>query len=349
VPTTPIDYRSDFLAPPTEAMIAAMTAAAHERPGFGLTGDPTVSALEAKAAALLGKEAALFCPTCTMCNQIAIWLHCGPGESVLAHEKAHIFLGESGSLAALARAMAVPIPGRRGAMDLKALEARLHRREIQRSRAALVVLENTHANLGGVVVPADYGTAVRALADAWGFAIHLDGARLPNAAAYLGLSMAELAAPADSLSLSLNKGLAAPVGAVLAGRAEFIAEANHVRQLLGGGWRPANIPAAAAIVALDTMLDRIGEDHATARRLGEGLAACPGIAVDPDRLDTNIVFADMSAGPLSADDLIAALDAEAILALPASGARETVRFVTHHGVTRDDVERTLEACRGICG
>ncbi len=151
------------------------------------------------------------------------------------------------------------------------------------------------------------------------------------------------------MSLSLNKGLAAPVGAVLAGRAEFIAEANHVRQLLGGGWRPANIPAAAAIVALDTMLDRIGDDHATARRLGEGLAACPGIAVDRDRLDTNIVFADMSAGPLSAGDLVAALDGEGILALPSSSARETVRFVTHHGVTPDDVERTLEVCRCICG
>lgn len=339
-----IDFRSDFVTRPTPAMIAAMVEAAGQAPAFGLTDDPMVRQLEEDAAAKLGKDAALFCPTCTMCNQIAIYLQCERGETVLAESNSHIFLGESGSLAALAGAMALPVPGVRGAMDEGELRSLLRKREIQRSRSALVVLENTHANLGGLVIPLDHCQAISDLAHEWGVPVHLDGSRVFNASTRLGCSPASVADCADSVSISLNKGLGAPMGAILAGTRTFIDQAAHVRQLFGGGWRPAGILAAAGVVALATMIERLEDDHRSAKSLGEKLHRLAGIEVRLADVETNILMADVAGSQCPAREFTDRLGKLDILALPASsGPASVIRFVTHHGVSAADVDTAAAA------
>ena len=278
------DLRSDYISRPTEAMVEAMVAASSETPGIGFREDPVVSRLEALCADLLGKEDALFCPTCTLCNQIAVNAFCRPGDILLTPSKAHVLTSEGGAAAALSGAQAETVETERGAMLPAALAAALAPEPGGgRPRVGLVLVENTHLRAGGCAVSAENMGTVAELAAAHGVPVHLDGARLFNAAAFLGVEVADLTRDADTVALSLNKGLSAPVGAVLAGAADLIAEAVDIRQRFGGGWRPAGIPAAAGIVALEQMTGCMAADNENARLLARGLAgirAGTGIGVE---------------------------------------------------------------------
>ena len=341
-----VDLRTDAISRPTEAMIEAMVAAARSPSGFGLTADPTVCRLEELAADKLGKESALFCPTCTLCNQIAVHIFCRPGESFVAEAMSHVIVAESGAVAAMSGAMPVPVPGRCGVPDIADLERAVRKGDEQRSRTALIVTENTHVYSGGAVMPLAAMRRIHDFAQERALPVHLDGARLFNAAAFLGVTGREVAHHADSVALSLNKGLAAPLGAILAGDRDFIREAVRVRSMFGGGWRPASIPAAAAIVALETMIDRMADDHRTAKRLAEGLAACPGVEVEG--VETNIVLAHFDRSIVSTDDLIRGLEETDILVLEISvGSRNTLRLVTHHEIGADEADRTVDAVAAI--
>lgn len=343
-----IDFRSDFIARPTPEMIRAMVDAAQHQPDFGLREDSYVAALEADAAKLLGKEDALFCPTCTQANQIAIRLHCRPGESVVAESLSHIFTSESGALASLTGALAVGVPGSHGVMDSDAFARSIRAGDPARSRTALVVVENTHVYSGGRIVPIDAMRTIQDMARSHGIAVHLDGARLFNAAIALGRPVRELAHCADSVAVSLNKGLAAPMGAILAGSRDFIREATRVRHMFGGGWRPAHLLAAAASVALGTMIDRLSDDHANAKRLAEALTSRHGLSVDADQVQSNIVLLHVDPKVIAVDELIQKLRAQDILVMPiAVGSASTLRFVTHHDISATDIERTVSAIKAI--
>lgn len=339
---TSIDLRSDFIARPTPDMVEAMARAALLPCGFGPREDETVSRLEALAAATLGKEDALFVPTCMMANQIAIHLRCRPGDVFVTEGDAHVVTSESAAASALSGAMPRIIPAVNGALELPALAAALDAGDAQRARPALVVLENTHVRSGGRCVSLGHMHSVGDLAAAKNVPVHLDGARIFNAAAALGCPARDLAAYAETVSFNLNKGLGAPLGAILAGPAGLIAEAVRVRQMFGGGWRPAGIPAAAGIIALETMIDRLADDHANARRLAEELAAMAGIDSDPAATETNIVLARPTT--MTPETLTAGLARLEVLVLPFAGG---VRLVTHHEITTDAVDTALAAIRTV--
>ena len=337
-----IDYRSDFLARPTLEMVEAIARAADIPGGFGLREDPTVSRLEALAAKILGKQDALFVPTCMMANQIALHLHCRPGEIFLTEADAHVVTSESAAASALSGAMPRLLPAVNGALDREALVAALGPVDAQRARPAVILQENTHVRSGGRVIPLEHMRGVYDLARARGIPVHLDGARIFNAATALGCPARDLAAQADTVSFNLNKGLCAPVGAILAGPREAIVEAERVRQMFGGGWRPAGVLAAAGIVALDTMIERLGEDHARARRLARGLASQGGVVVDEAATETNIVLArPVNMNPMTLADALAKWG---VLVLPFG---QYIRLVTHREINEDAVEVTLEAFRAV--
>ena len=339
----PIDLRSDFVARPTAAMVEAMVRAAGVLGGFGLREDPTVRRLEALAAEILGKEDALFVPTCMMANQIAIHVRCRPGDVFLTEAEAHVVTSESGAASALSGAMPRLVPAVNGAFDQDGLAAALEPADAQRGTPALVIQENSHVRSGGRVVAWEHMKVICELARARGVPVHLDGARIFNAATALDRPACDLAALVETVSFNLNKGLGAPLGALLVGPCEFVNQAVRVRQMFGGGWRPAGIPAAAGIVALEYMIGRLGDDHARARRLAEGLATIDGITIDPVSPETNIILArpaNTSPGVLSA-----ALAKRGVFVLPFG---PHVRLVTHHEINEDAVEETLNAFRFVC-
>ncbi len=337
----PIDLRSDFVSRPTEAMIEAMVAAAREPPGFGVRDDPVVSRLERLAAEILDKEDALFCPTCTMANQIAIHIHCRPGEVFLTETTAHVITSEAAAAAALSGGMPRLVASVAGHLAVAELEREVSAGDVQRPRTAMILLENTHVRSGGTVVPLEAMQDIHVMAARHDVPVHLDGARIFNAAIALAQPVRVLAQTADTVAFNLNKGLGAPLGAILAGPREAIAAATRIRQMFGGGWRPATIPAAAGIVALRQMINRLADDHANARRLAEGLQGLDGIAVDAKAVETNIVLIDIERDNLDAEALAAALAERDVLALPFGPSR--LRCVTHHEITARDVERTIAA------
>jgi threonine aldolase len=332
-----IDYRSDLLARPTPAITAAILAALEAAPAFELREDARQQELEARVAALLGKEDSLLFPTCTMANQAALAIHCRPGDAVVAEGGSHVITSEGGAPGALAGAIVLSLPGVRGLPDAEALAALLAAGDNpQRPRVAALVLENTHLRSGGRVLDAAASAELAGMCRSAGVAVHLDGARLFNAAVAAGRPLAELAGIADSVSLSLNKSLGAPFGAMLAGSRPFVAEALRVRHRLGGGFRPTAILAAAALAALQSW-QHIADDHCRARALSEGLARLPGLAV-PD-VETNIVFVDLPAGRGPA--LVKALAARGVRVLAYGPSR--LRLVTHRSIDDAAVARTLEA------
>lgn len=337
-----IDLRSDFLSRPTEEMVAAMSAAARAPTAFGLREDPIQQELEALAAQMLGQQDALFCPTCTMANQIALHVHCRPGDAFLIDAAGHMITSESGAPAALSGANAKPVPSVAGRMRADAVAGAIRAADAQRSRTKLIVVENTHVHSGGTVLPEADMAAIHALGRERGIPVHLDGSRIFNAAIALGVPGRQLGGHGDSVSLSLNKALGAPLGAILAGSRDMIGEAERIRQMFGGGWRPIGIPAAAALVALQTMVDRLAEDHAHAKRLADGLAACPGIAIDFEQVQSNIVLA-RTAEPerVSVDDLVARLERAGVRVIPFGS--DCVRLVMYHNITTADVDRTIAA------
>lgn len=334
-----VDLRSDILTRPTQPMLRAMDEAARARPAFGLREDPYVAQLEAHVARLLGTEDALFCPTCTQANQIAIHLHCRSGDLVAAESESHVFTSEAGAPAALSGVMPLRVPGRRGVGSTSEIEQALGGRDPLRARVAMLLLENTHVRSGGCVVSLAEMRGQRALANRYGVALHIDGARLPNAAIALNESLGALAQGADTVSLSLNKGLGAPLGAVLAGSAQSIAIAERVRQRFGGGWRPAGIPAAMALAALHDWEVRIEQDHRNARVLADGLLEIPLVGVDLKQVQTNIVLAKIEG--MDASALAAALADQGLLVLP-YGMTE-VRLVTYHDIGEPEIAGAIRA------
>jgi len=332
--TKDIDLRSDTVTRPSAAMREAMLRA--EVGDDVYDEDPTILALQEKVAALLGKEAALFVPSGTMSNQIALLCHCQRGDDVIAGEGTHCMLYESGAASAWA-GVGFCVVGQGGLFGAGDVLAAIKPSEYHFARSRLVVVENTHNRSGGRVFPQ---TEVRAVAEAAherGLGVHLDGARLWNASVATGLSPAVLAAPADSVSVCFSKGLGAPVGSALCGRAELIARARRFRKMLGGGMRQAGVLAAAARHALDHHVARLAEDHDNARRLAAGLARLPGVVCDPASVQTNIVVAGLPGRDAPA---FVARAREHGVRIGALGPQQ-LRAVTHLDVGRADID---EAC-----
>jgi threonine aldolase len=346
---TPIDLRSDTVTLPSLAMRQAMSAAQVGDDVYGE--DPTVNELEALAASVIGKEAALYVPSGTMGNLIAIMTHCRRGEAVILGELAHIFLYEAGGASRLNGSPFITVPNRPdGNLDASALEHAFIGDDIHEARAGLLCIENTQNRCGGRVLDAATVAGYATLAHNHHIPLHIDGARIFNAAIALGTPARELAAPADSIMFCLSKGLAAPVGSLLAGSADFIAEARRHRKLLGGGMRQAGIIAAAGIVALREMIDRLAEDHVNAQRLAEGLAGIPGIILDPESVVTNILFFSVDPAHASGHNegsVAEAASAQGILIDAIPGI--PIRAVTHYGITASDIDRVVDVVRKILG
>jgi threonine aldolase len=339
LPPVRVNLFSDTQTRPSAAMREAMMRAevGDEQNGD----DPTVNALCDRMAALTGKEAAVFLPSGTMCNQISIAVHCRPGDEILAHEASHIVTNEGGGPGALAGAVVIGLRGARGMFDVPTLQAAFREKRRNAPPQTLLSVEQT-ANLGGGSVwKLDALNAVLDAAHEWGMATHMDGARLMNAVVASGVPAADMAERCDSVWLDFTKGLGAPLGAVLCGSAAFIDQAWRWKQRLGGSLRQAGINAAGCLYALDHTIDRLGEDHANAAMLARGLAQIPGIAVETP--ETNLVFFDVKASGLTADALAARARAQGVSVSVMGTYR--VRACTHLDVDRAGIEEAVQIIR----
>lgn len=340
---TIIDFRSDTVTQPTEEMRQAMAAAIVGDDTLGE--DPTVDLLEQASADLLGKEAGLLVASGTMANQVAVQVLCRRGDEVLVGAESHIFNLEVGGLAALAQVQTKPLPSSRGYFDLCELRAAIRRPGVQAPRTGLLCLENTYSLNAGIPLPPAYFREVRQVAQEFGLPMYLDGARIFNAAAALGVAPAELAADVDAAMFCLTKGLAAPFGAVLVGSRQFIAEARWIKQRLGGGFRQVGHMAAAGLVALQSMRQRLPEDHEHAKRLALGLASIDQRLVDVEQTLTNIVNVNFAPVGQTAADMVNRLLEQGI---KIKYIGETnCRLVTHYGLTAEDVDYTVAAIREL--
>lgn len=305
--------------------------------------DPSVNALCDKVATLLGKEAAVFLPSGTMCNEIALQVHCRPGDEVIADRTAHLIVLEAGGPAAWSGASVYPVDGRAGVYSAAQARAAIRPRNRYMPRSTLIAVEQS-ANLGGGTVwPVEAIDALAALAAEHGLRMHMDGARLMNAVVASGVEARRFAAAFDSVWIDLSKGLGCPVGAVLAGSDAFIEEAWRIKQRMGGAMRQAGIIAAAGLYALDHHVERLAEDHENARRFAHGIAAVPGIEIDPGRVETNIVLFRLSDSTSFAASFAARLE-EAGLRISVLG--ETLRAVTHLDVSRSDIDAAIAIVAG---
>jgi len=330
-----IDLRSDTITRPTAAMRRAMAEAPVGDDVFG--DDPTVLALERRVAEVLGKEAAVYMPSGTMTNQVALRTHTEPGDEIILEATAHSYFYESGGPAALSGLMCRLIEGERGLFTAAQVRAVLRPRNEHFPRTKLVCVENTHNRGGGTIWPLERIVEVEAAAREAGLAMHLDGARLWNASAATGIAEREYARHFDSVSVCFSKGLGAPVGSALAGTASFIARARRFRKMFGGGMRQAGIVAAGALYALEHHRARLAEDHANARLLAGEIARLPGIGIDPAAVETNIVvfYSIAMPAPVLADRLKEA----GVWLLPRD--HESCRAVTHLDVSRPQIEEAV--------
>jgi threonine aldolase len=336
-----IDLRSDTVTQPTPAMRQAMAQAEVGDDVYGE--DPTVNRLQEIAADMLGKEAGLFVTSGTMGNLSAILAHCNRGDEVILGNKAHTFLFEAGGISALGSVHSCQLPNQPdGTLLLEDIEAAIRPDDPHDPITRLIALENTHNRCGGVALSSGYTRAVGELARKHGLALHMDGARLFNAAVLYGIPARELTAAVDSVTICLSKGLCAPVGSVLCGSREFISRAHRIRKQLGGGMRQAGVLAAAGIVALETMVDRLAEDHARARRLAGCLAEIPGIVLNPGTSQTNMVFIGLSEDVSITADEVAQRLKERGIKVGVVGARQ-FRLVVHYWIDDPAVERTALA------
>lgn len=342
MPTKPIDLRSDTVTRPTPEMRRAMAEATVGDDVYGE--DPTVNALQDRAAELLGKEAALFVASGTMGNLISLMAHAPRGAEVLLGDESHIYHYEQGGASAVGALVFHPIrtdPAGQLPLDLLRAAAR-DKNNPHYAAPGVICLENSHNRCGGTALHPDYLHKARAVADAVGVPMHLDGARLANASVALGIPMRDLAGPFDSVQFDLSKGLGAPVGGVVAGSKDFITRAKRGRKLLGGGMRQAGVIAAAGLVALG-MVDRMADDHRLARRLAEALAETKGLRVDLPSVQTNLVIVHVESMP--AADFLASLKSEGILAGSPGPGR--VRFVTHYDVSAADIDTVVATARRV--
>lgn len=338
-----IDLRTDTVTLPTTAMLEAMQSATQG--DDSRDGDATVIKLEALAAARTGKEAGLFMPSGTMTNLVAVLTHTSRAGEVLIERTSHMLNTELGGMSAVAGVFYKAIDGHRGAMNEEKLAEAIRPMTRNNFGTSLICLENSHNNAGGAVLPLAHMARVHALARGHCVPVHTDGARLFNAAAALGVSAAEVAQHTDSVSFCVSKGLSAPIGSLLCGPRAFIERARPFRRMVGGNMRQAGFIAAAGIVALETMMDRLHEDHATARQLAAGLAAIDPALTDQAEVETNIVRMQVGHTGRSASDWSAALQAHGIAVSPADN--RSLRFVTHRHITATDIDRAIAACRAV--
>ena len=340
-----IDFRSDTVTQPTPEMRQAM---ADAEVGDDVKGeDPSANRLEAMAAEMFGKEAGLFVSSGTQGNLVAILAQCQRGDEVIVGDRSHTVRGEAGGVSVLGGVVLQTLRNDdRGMLDLDDIQAAIHPGEnFHNPVTRLIAMENTANACGGAALTPEDMSSIAGVARAHGLRLHVDGARIFNAAVYLETPVAELARDADTVTFCLSKGLSAPVGSVVCGDHETIEEARRWRKVLGGGMRQVGVVAAAGIVALETMVDRLAEDHANARKLAVGLSRIPGISIDPDSLPTNLVFFEVTAGPSL--ELARRLADRGILVGPREGSKW--RMVTHYGITPDDVDHALEAIETVFG
>jgi threonine aldolase len=307
--------------------------------------DPTVRRLEELAAAKVGKEAALFVPTGTMGNQIAVNVWIRPGQEVVLEESSHILNYEMGMMAAFSGGLARPLRGPDGFLEEHSVRRALRPAVYYLTRTGLIALENTHNMAGGRIHPQSGVEAIGLLAREQGIPLHLDGARIFNAAVALGKTADVLARPADSVMFCLSKGLGAPVGSILAGSASFIEEALRVRKRMGGGMRQAGVLAAPGLIALQNQVERLAEDHTNARILAERVSGIEGLAIDLARVQTNIVIFEVALEGLSAGQIVERWGTEGVLALPVSD--RSIRVVTHYDVSRRQIEAACDRLEGV--
>ncbi|HEY3314439.1 MAG TPA: low-specificity L-threonine aldolase [Bacillota bacterium] len=334
-----IDLRSDTVTTPTPEMRRAMAEAEVGDDVYGE--DPTVNRLQELAAAKVGKEAALYVTSGTQGNQCAVMTHTRRGDEVILEAESHIFYYELGGVASLSGAQVRTVRGDRGILDPKDVKAAIRDDDLHHPPTTLVCMENTHNRAGGVIVRPEQMKAVYDLAKQHRLNVHVDGARIFNAAVALGRPVTDLTQSCDTVMFCLSKGLSAPVGSILAGSREFIERARRSRKVMGGGMRQAGVIAAAGIIALEKMVDRLAEDHANAKVLAEGLAAIPGIELDPASIETNIVYFEISHPKVDGQVLPAELKKQGILVNPSMGRR--IRMVTHKDIDRKDVDAVLMA------
>lgn len=340
-PSTVSFYDTSTL--PTDEMFEAMR---HARLGDDVYHeDPTVNELEERAARLLGKEAGIFMPSGTMSNLVAVMVHTHHGDGVVVEPGAHIIYYETGGISAVAGVMPLAVEGDRGILRAEGIEPHLRKPNQHYPRTTLVCVENTHNRAGGTVTSPAVMRELRELCDRWDMRLHVDGARIFNAAVALDVDVRELVADADSVWFALSKGLSAPVGSILLGSQAFIDQARRKRKMLGGTMRQAGVLAAAGLVALRCNINRLAEDHTRARNLAQRLSAIPGLAVDPAEVETNMVLIDTRGMGLRADELVSTLKKRGIRA--SSRPPYTVRFVTHRHIGDAEVEALVGVMREL--
>lgn len=336
------DFRSDTVTRPTEEMRRAMMEA--EVGDDVLGDDPTVQKLEELAAAIMGKEAGLFVPSGTMGNSIAVKMWTRELEEVIVEEKSHIYNMESTHMTFISRVTPRPLPSRRGTMDPELVRKHVRLPSVHTPRTSLICLENTHNNWGGAVLPLENFKEIRKIADEFGLKVHLDGARIFNASQASGVPVKEYAKHCDSVMFCLSKGLSSPVGSMLVSDRQAIDYARRLRKALGGGMRQVGVLAACGLISLTKMVDRLKDDHARARRLAQAIHDLPGITLNPDEVETNIIIFYFNHPRLTIPELVNRLKEKGILCLAVFGG---VRLVTHKDVDDEDVGRAIKAFREI--
>jgi threonine aldolase len=343
-----VDLRSDTLTQPTDAMRRAMAEAQVGDDVFGE--DPTINRLEEMAAERLGKEAALFVTSGTMGNLVSQLAHCGRGDEIILGSLSHSFFFEQGGSAAVGSIHPRTVPNQPdGKLALEDIEASIRGDNVHFPISRLIILENTHNLCNGCPLDIDYMNAVEKIAGRHKLKIHVDGARFFNAAVALNVNPKDLAQKADSISFCLSKGLAAPVGSVICGTQDFIDKARRARKVVGGGMRQAGVLAAAGIVALSEMVDRLADDHANAKKLAMGLAEMPGISIDPDQIPTNIVFFEVNREDMTPAEFVQRIDTEGIRMLAVPAGPNIVRAVTHYHITTEDIDQALSVISKVMG
>lgn len=339
-----IDFRSDTLTKPTEEMRKAMYEAEVGDDVYGE--DPTINKLETLASKMVGKEAALFVPTGTMGNQLALLCHTDRGQEIILEDWSHIYRYEVGGLAFLSGLQARPIIGKNGIMnpeDVK--EAIVKDEDIHHAQTGLVCMENTHNMAGGVIVPPNKMKEIYDIAKENDIPVHLDGARVFNAAMALGVDVKEITQYTDTLMFCLSKGLCSPVGSILAGDEKFINKARRLRKMLGGGIRQGGVLAAAGIISLTKMVERLSDDHNKIRKLANGLKEIEGIEINDETVQTNILMINIKETSYTSNELVEKMKREGILA--SSITNDIIRFVTHYYISDKDIEYTIEKINRI--
>jgi threonine aldolase len=340
-----IDLRSDTVTKPTAEMRSAMAAA--EVGDDVYMEDPTVNRLQERAAHIFQKEAALFVPSGTMGNQIAIRVHTSPGQEVITEGRAHIFEFEMAAMAAISGVLARPIPAPDGILDWERIRVAIRPKLYYRAQTSLIALENTHNMAGGTVYAKQQIESICGHAHEAGLPVHMDGARIFNAATALGDNVAGLTGACDSVMFCMSKGLAAPVGSMLAGSKEFIDKARSVRKMLGGGMRQAGVLAAAGLIALEKMPARLAEDHQNARLLADCLSEVSKLDLDPAQVRTNIVMVEIARAGFNSEHLATLLREQGVLISTVNPTK--IRLMTHNDVNRNQILQAAGIIKRVLG